>query len=289
MLQSDLVSVEGQDAMAEQQLPRFQRPPVSEVVMGLAFTPLDGLNVAHFGALQALFAGHKNVEEMPPFQPLLEDLDKKATPGQIRLSLSPMAPATRVGFLNESGTELIQIQRDWFARNWRKVQGDETYPHFDVLFPQFQNSLGRFANYLRKHGIGELAPTQCELTYLNQIRQSEVWESHADAHRVISLLASPSDRNVPIRETSRLAVQYLLRDADSAPYGRLHLTFEPAALVTSGDPIFVLTLTAKGKPLGEGLAGVEAFMHSAHRWIVETFTATTTDAMHELWGMERDG
>ena len=46
-------------------------------------------------------------------------------------------PAPRFWFVNESGNELVQVQRDRFIRNWRKTEGQPGYPSYDNLREAF--------------------------------------------------------------------------------------------------------------------------------------------------------
>jgi hypothetical protein len=48
--------------------------------------------------------------------------------------------------------------------------------------------------------------------------------------------------------------------------------------------MFRFTLTARGQPLGTGLAGVLEFLDLGREWIVTGFDELTTPEMHRLWG-----
>ena len=48
-------------------------------------------------------------------------------------------------------------------------------------------------------------------------------------------------------------------------------------------PIFVLNLTARGEPLGDGVNGAFAFLELARDWIVKGFDELTRPEMHRVW------
>jgi hypothetical protein len=73
------------------------------------------------------------------------------------------------------------------------------------------------------------------------------------------------------------------------PVGRLHIAAEPAFRRSDSSPIVVLTLTARGRPLGVGLDGVLAFLDLGHEWIVRAFDSVTTSKMHRIWGRKVNG
>ncbi len=66
--------------------------------------------------------------------------------------------------------------------------------------------------------------------------------------------------------------------------GRLHAELQPARRVSDGSRILVLNLTARGRPLGEGIDGALRFMDRGREWIVRAFTSLTTECQHRVWG-----
>ena len=79
-------------------------------------------------------------------------------------------------------------------------------------------------------------------------------------------------------------IKKIIKDKDGQFIGRLHIDIEPAVSTVNEEPIFVLTLTARGQPLGEGLTGVMEFMDLGRKCIVKTFQAVTSHSMHNIWG-----
>jgi hypothetical protein len=66
--------------------------------------------------------------------------------------------------------ELIQFQQDRFMHNWRKVPGQKSeYPRFDPIISKYTSELETLETYFRSKTWGPIVPTQCELTYVNQM------------------------------------------------------------------------------------------------------------------------
>src|SRR5215471_12534529 len=108
--------------MSSSGLPEYERPPVTEVALAIAFEELPDFTPAHSGLLWARFRDSYPRIEM---QPLLQ-IQSEPAPDAEQVQPSPRleivkAPHVRSWFLNRDGTQLIQVQRDMFARNWRRL------------------------------------------------------------------------------------------------------------------------------------------------------------------------
>src|ERR1700691_5158974 len=113
--------------------PEFVRPPVIEVALSVQFRRLERLRSAHLGSLWAKFR-HRfpRTEDYAPLEPAFERFDQNRNQpklgGEVRAYDVP--PLPRAWFLNEGGTELIQVQPDRFVRNWRKVDEEDRYVRY---------------------------------------------------------------------------------------------------------------------------------------------------------------
>ena len=110
-------------------LPEFENPPVVEVALSIKFKPLN-LTTVHIGVLWERFRSQfPRIEDQPPLD-LPTETERERVPtqfsGQLRLLSS--LPRMRSWFVSSSGTQLIQVQYDLFAHNWRRNDTDETYP-----------------------------------------------------------------------------------------------------------------------------------------------------------------
>lgn len=274
-------------------LPDYDRPPVAEVVMGAAFRPVESLNMVQVGLMwRDVFA--EDFPEVEEKTALPVQFERFGPPAHAEPTISFQAfdaPPWRVWFLSQDGTQLMQLQRDWLARNWRRMpeREDEEYPKYPALKDRFERDARRFVDYVRGQGWDDVAFTQAELTYINHIDLEDFGIEPGDMAEVLGLVAVPTnDRFLPTPESVQLNAQYLVREGDD-PIGRLYVTANPAFRRSDGKPILVLTLSAKGRPPGTDLDAVLRFLDTVRGWIVKGFTNIAQPRAQEVWGRRRDG
>ena len=266
--------------------PKFDHPPVSEVAISVQFDPLTGLQPIHLGRWwkDERLAQYPYTEERAPLEPTAETFEVPQPAPAFNFRIAGVPPTPAVWFLTEDRTELLQIQRDRFTRNWSKRSSDEPYPSYDNLWPAFERDFLNFSRFLVEEGLGTPSPIQCELTYVNPIATGPNWKKHSDLARV---LAPWSGRNtegfLPAPEDVQIALRYVLPNPEGQPAGRLYVKVDPAR-AQDGAPIFLMTLSARGTPFGPGIEGVKAFLDAGHDWIVRGFSTLTTKPMHKEWG-----
>jgi uncharacterized protein (TIGR04255 family) len=193
----------------------------------------------------------------------------------------------RLWFLNPDGTRLIQVQRDHFILNWRKLETEQAYPRYETLRQTLLDELTRFRQFLAGEGLAPVHAVQAELTYVNHIDAREPDGSRKPLSRIVRMWAD--DRNVgrlPQFEEASFQAHYILRDGEK-PVGRLHISLEPQRFVRDSAPLYALTMVARGLPPTPDVDGAMAFLDRGHEAIVEGFTAITTDEMHAIWERQR--
>jgi uncharacterized protein (TIGR04255 family) len=254
----------------------FRSPPVTEVSLAISFQPLR-LGVISLGDIwHAKFeAAFPKVQEETPVrlgQERFEGSAAQVPAFSLELATTPTLP--RLWFLNESGTELLQLQADWIARNWRETEeAKQPYDLYPAIRKAFESDLAKLVEFVDDRNLGPVQPVQAEITYINHIEEG-------DLSRV--LLAVQGTPRLPAPEATSYGAQYVLtRDAQSV--GRLHLSATKAIHRASGQPISVVTLTARGRPLGDGLDGALAFLDLGAEKALEAFVHSTTPEMHERW------
>lgn len=276
-------------------LPSFDRPPVIEVVASVQFDPPQGFNAVHLGLLWNRFRREfPKVEQKAPLPQVLERLGVTAQPRQFEVEFSAEPPLPRLWFVSRSGDELIQVQPDRFIRNWRAVpQLGNKYPRYrDCIRPRFEADYSSFVSFLESEEFDTVEPNQCELTYVNHILPNEYWSSHSDLSAVVRCLPREFGGLLDYStEAINMASAHLLNDDQQQFLGRLHIkvqsAFREPRKEKEGEkqlPIFVVTLTARGRPAGNGMAGVMKFLDIGHRAIVNSFDRVTTTEMHKVWG-----
>jgi uncharacterized protein (TIGR04255 family) len=268
-------------------LPEYTEPPLTEVVLGVQFNNLDRFLTPYLGLLWEEFrSSYPNIEEHVPIPSAFETFGPNPQFLPVfGFQIASAAEMPRIFFINTDRTQLLQVQRDRFLHNWRKVKtGGGEYPRFERMLSTFVDGIGTFEKFLERQGLGQMTPNQVELTYINQIPvpdkgtlfelAKKLFPKQADA-ATLDDLGSPEDL--------RFLLRYNMREKDGAPIGRLIVSAEPARRA-DGVSILQVSLTARGKPSSADIAGVVEFLERGRVLIVRAFTRLTSPQMHELWG-----
>jgi uncharacterized protein (TIGR04255 family) len=274
-------------------LPEYEEPPVVEVGISLQFKALEALRAPLFGLLWNVFRieGYSHIEEHGELEEAFEDFEGSSVPkvGVRVQTFDDAPPPPRVWFLNEAQNELIQVQRDRLIVNWRRGANSEPYPRYPHIIERFRSALATFVEFAKSEKVGAVVPTQCEVTYVNHMPSGLGWSKHGELSRVVTTWENRySDGFLATPEDIGFRARYRMDDDTGRPLGRLHVLLQPAFNAVGGQPIFVLNLTARGKPEPADSAGLFRMFDHEHQWIVRGFTSITTKHMHELW-RRRDG
>lgn len=267
--------------------PDFSDPPVVEVALSVQFESLNKLRTPQLGVLWQKFRNHFPItEEHAPLDAVVEQFGaRRVRKGAAQIKILGSPPTPRCWFLNEAGTELIQVQHDRFIHNWRKAGTEAEYPRYEHIRATFTGELRRFAEFAACEQIGEFAPNQCEVTYVNHIAGGKGWQAHGDLGNVITVFQrSFSDEFLEVPEDAGLGLRFLIPDETGQPIGRLHAVLSSGYGDSDDQPLFVLNLTARGAPLGDGIDGVLGFLDLGREWVVRGFASLTTPTMHKKWG-----
>ena len=267
-------------------LPDFDNPPVTEVVLSVQFERLPSFRSVHVGLIWQEFRDRfPKTEDQLPLPPVAETFEI-GPPARVGVKVEavslPVLP--RVWFLSEDGAQLVQIQPDRFIHNWRKVGEGEKYPHYEKIREAFQSELRQFEAFVLREHIGDLRINQAEITYVNHIVATEAWSRHGQLSNILTHWAAPAQKFLPEPEDVALDIRHLISDsASDGPVGRLHTTIRSGWRVTDKVPIYLMELTARGGPQGDGLNGALGFLDLGRKWIVKGFADLTTPTMHTIW------
>jgi len=272
----------------ERALPSFRKPPLTEVALSVQWEPLPNFGVQHFGLLWEHFRDRfPNVQHHGELAPMME---RKGAPSpanepQIQFGRAPMP---RLWFVDANNRELLQIQKDRFARNWRKVQAPDAYPHYeDYIRPAFASDFHLVSKFLEEQGVGELIPNQCEIVYVNQIESGIAWREHSELGSLFAGgLAVPELSCGVDAEQGNFDLTYSMTNSENAFVGRLRISCSPAIRQADGVPGYQLRLAARGWPLSQDMHGALAFLDLGREKIVRAFTELTSPAMHRIWERE---
>jgi len=265
-------------------LPDYDNPPVDEVVCGILFAELGKVCVPHFGQLWEVYRPEYSIcKDVTPLLPTVERFDE--TPSA-EVSFSEVPPLPRVWFIHSDDTKIIQVQRDRFLHNWRRGKQGVSYPRYPFVIEAFREQFTKFQSFLAASDLGEVAPIQYEMTYINQIPKGEGWSSIADLGTVFpDFCFRPQEhRFLPAPEGLNVRASYLLPGG----VGRLHATIRSAVRRVDNRPIVLFELTARGIGPTNTLDAIWTWFDLAREWIVRAFTDLTSEHMHKnVWRRQR--
>lgn len=264
----------------------FESPPIAEVALSVQFEPLARLHAVHLGLLWERFRDQfPGTEEQPPLPHVIEQFGGLVpTDAGLQIEFTGVPTIPRCWFLDSSGTELIQVQQDRLVVNWRRGDADEPYPQFSHVRQLFAETLDTFLAFLKENQLGALKPDQCEITYIDHIEQTGVWERHGQLDRVLSFWKQmESDDLLPELEAAVIRMRFIIPGTDHTPLGRLYVDVQPGFRRTDRKPIFVMNSVARGRPEGEDRDDILAFFDAAHEWVRRGFLGLTSPEMQRVW------
>ena len=178
---------------------------------------------------------------------------------------------------------LIQVQRERFHHNWRKINPGDEYPRHKLVFKLFRERLESFCGFLDEHKLGELRLKQFELTYVNHIPVGEGWDSFGDIGKVFPDFAWNAAKERFQKEPE--AFHWKTVFALPGQAGRLHVTMRSGNRLPDKQPIVLLDLTARGIGEQTTFDAMWSWFEMAHGQIVLTF-ADMADIKFQrnIWG-----
>ncbi len=270
--------------MSTEGLPDFEAPPVVETVLAVRYRDIPNLDAPRLIKFWGdhLSAELPEIEERPPYDAPVEQFGPDMGTSPLALRIGSSVPSPR--FFCSNGNDLVQLQQDWFAYNWRKTSDNPSYTRYEKGRTKFEHWLEDLARYVDSTFGTALVPTQCEVTYINHVALTDEDLGLGPFGAVLRNIQPRSGNFLPLPEMSRHASTYLISEDGQSPIGRLHVAVERAWTGDERQPIVLLSLTARGAPRGEGLSSVLEFLDLGRRWIVKGFTDMTTTEFHQRWG-----
>lgn len=262
---------------------KFEDPPVAETILGVQFAPLHKLTAPYQGLFWSKVRHRYPIQEVhPPLAPLAPEIFKGvvAIP-TVKLELTS-EPDARCWFIDETSTQLIQVQRDRFVRNWRKgAPPNDAYPSYELLRPKFEQDWNVFLSFLLEEDLGHADVDQCEVTYINHIELGVGgWNSLGELYRVLTIMGEPRPGAfLPPPEMFVLNTAFVMGNG----LGRLHLSAQPAIRTQDRKQVLQMTLTARGTPKSPRTEDVLQWFDLGHEWIVQGFADLTAPEMHRVW------
>lgn len=249
-------------------LPKYKKPPVVEVAIGVRFKPLPRFTSAYFGKFWALNPEYVDAQDFPP---LIES---------VTAELLQLPPLRRVFLTTADNNFLIQLQSDFFGHNWRKGKPTDEYPSFEQAKARFINKWANFQKFVGDHKLGDLQLARYEVTYVNHfVDQPGAFPLAIDKYSPVLKLRSPSPEYfLPLAKSLLAQIDFEIPDNR----GTLLVSFKQGVRQPDGAEVMQVDLTARtgAKPDGSDLLD---WLEIAHEWIVRGFTDLTSEEAHKLW------
>ncbi|HEY6663728.1 MAG TPA: hypothetical protein VI036_01260, partial [Propionibacteriaceae bacterium] len=154
-------------------------------------------------------------------------------PPSFKFGLPALPQLPRLWFVSDNGAELLQVQDNWFAANWRRQfapgvrGGSEPYDRWQARREAFARHWATLSEWISRRG-GAAVPDQYEVTYINHIAPIPgVWASHSDISGVLPDVHTPILPRT-ISEQVLWSSRSLVAPGDGIPEARLHISATPA-------------------------------------------------------------
>jgi uncharacterized protein (TIGR04255 family) len=255
----------------------FTKTPLTEVICGVTFAAPEFSSV-HFGLYW------QNIKAQYP------SLPRDAHPiGEIPLLAIP-PKLRRVWFESIDQHKVIQLQADKFLFNWRKLETEDTYPHFQEVYQEFEQEWQQLqtwwhqlAQETQNHSplaITTIEPVQYELTYLNHIDPSFGWHGPEDNPRIFRFLAAQW-QNFPLGrpKTHNTNIEFSLPQE----MGILSLVITQGLKLVDNSPILVCELTARSF---DTRIPVNQWFEETHEIVVKSFIDLLQEDIKQAWGVK---
>jgi hypothetical protein len=204
---------------------------------------------------------------------------------QVKFELTDVPPLPRIWFIHFNENGIIQVQRDRFLHNWRKVRPNDEYPRYHKVIEMFQNRFSVFESFLQEHNLDKIVPLQYEITYINHISQGQGWETISEIGKIFPdfTFKSHHGRFLPQPEDINWRTSFVLPNRA----GRLHVIIRQAIEKESNLPILLLELTVRGIGSDRTPEGMWDWFNIARKWIVNGFADLTDEEVQKrIWKRE---
>ncbi len=256
---------------------KFENPPITELVVSLFHLPLPELKAQHIGIY---WDRVRNKYPLCQQQHLvINDPSQQfiGVPGEI-------FPLPRFWFYSDDHPTLVQVQRNAFMLNWRRLPSFplSEYPHYETVIKDFWQELEDYKVFIQEHIERKLDPIQrCELTYVNLIPPNEIFANEGQLLKVLPPAASFYDIQTNDRQFVGLNATAVYRVNPSL---QIDLALRLGRRPEINEPALALELKAYGVPSDLSLDGARAWYDSAHDATYKLFLDATAKQVQEtIW------
>lgn len=280
--------------MTQSRLPRFQKPPVREALLGIQFKPLGGLGPFEVAELLKTVsrvggdAWHQ-IDARPAIGQLSLD-------GQAWTDVTPSFPPLRATIRNGDRSRLLQLENGWLTLSWTRREPRAHYPGYEALQSELRSYLSALEAAISDKGEAPLAINFWEFTYVNSIPAKGAWMGPSDWHTWFPGLLGPLPHLAG--RPAGCVMQTISIHADFD--GRLEVNLERQDEQSPGvhhdsqgnkkgdivmvTPALSVRITAQGR-IGPTIHSWEAGMCAGHEHASMTFLGLLSDSAKVAFGL----
>ncbi len=257
---------------------KFENPPITELVVSLFHMPMPEFKAQHIGIYW------DRVRKKYPLCQQQSVVINPSDPQQLMQAPGEVFPLPRFWFSSDDHPTLVQVQRNAFMLNWRRLPGGlrSEYPHYETVIKDFWQELEGYKAFIQEYIGRKLDPIQrCELTYVNLIAPNEIFANQGQLMNVLPSVASFYDIQTDDRQFAALNATATYRVNPSllidlaVRFGRRSDTMELAV---------GLELKSYCVPSDLSLEGARAWYDSAHDATYKLFLDATAKQVQEtIW------
>lgn len=176
----------------------------------------------------------------------------------------------------QPGSGVLDVGPDRLSVRWERRQHDG-FASYDDIWPVFADDLESFERLVTSNGHSSLPVGACELSYVNPFASGEDWQRRGVLERLLLQWSGidPAETLLPTPDEIRTGTRYKIAGRDGAAVGRLNVSVHSVWLETP-EPMILVTLSARGRPVGDGTEAVKVFFDAGFEWIVRGFASLTS-------------
>ena len=256
---------------------KFLNPPINEVVIAVYHLPITELRTQHIGLYwQQIRDKYPNCEQQSPVVSEDDSSIFQNMPGEV-------FPLPRFWFSSSAHPMLIQVQRNAFMLNWRRLQNNVDYPHYETVQKEFWNAMEIYKAFIQDCVGAKLdVVNRCELTYINVITRNKFFSTHAEIKNVLPPIEGFCNLENDARHLAGLNATAVYRINDNLLVDMV--TKLGRRKDATKEEIAILEIKAHGSPVDLSLGEARNWYEVAHEAVNETFLTFTDDRVQkELW------
>ena len=262
----------------------FAAPPVWEVALSAMTSGLPLYDALTLRDVHDLFRDRYPVVEKQPAPIMLEPFPKSGDGMVPTFRVHGPDLPTRWWFKAADDADLLQIQEDCVARNWRRRELPpaevKAYPGFDRLLSDFREIVETISAFQARSGGSPSEPVVCELVYQNMIPLGTTGGQTLPFREALKII-----RLEPPTSVAALQASWLEKIEDDGDFElHIRLVMGGVALSPTETPTPMAKLDFAARRAVSNWAQVYEFFTRAHAKMRRRLIELTTEDARAIWG-----